>query len=198
METLHSNITKPYLLTLLLLLLLTSNPKISCSKVPKSYTNFIKKSCNSTTYPTVCTKTLFRYAAAVRANPFRLCTAALSVATQSARDCSAIVTGLAARKDVSRPEARVLKDCMWGLKDAVYQLRRTAGAMAQLGGADREFQWGNAKTYASAAITDADTCVDGLFEGRKVGRAMRSRIKGCVSDVERRISNALYLINHLY
>ncbi|GFP88272.1 21 kDa protein [Phtheirospermum japonicum] len=198
-----SNITtKPslnHLLKSLTLLFLIYPHPISCSTVPvpKTYTNFIKKSCRATTYPSLCLKNLSKYAAAVKASKRKLCTAALAVAMQSARNCTSTVSTLAKRKGISRPEARAVKDCMGDLKDAVYHLKQTVSAMGRLRGPGRRFQWDNAKTYASAAITDADTCVDG-FLGRRVSRSVRTKIKGCVSDVERLTSNALYLINHLY
>ncbi|KAK6132165.1 hypothetical protein DH2020_034090 [Rehmannia glutinosa] len=194
-----SSLTKPSLLTILtFLVLIFSHPlTTSSSKIPKTHTNFIKKSCNTTTYPSLCVKSLTRYAATVRSNSLKLCSAALTVAIQSTRSCYATVSTLANWKDISRPEALAVKDCIGDLKDAVYQLKQTVSAMGHLGEADREFQWANAKTYASAAITDAETCVDG-FLGRKVNRNVKTKIRGCVSDVEKHMSNALSLINHLY
>ncbi|KAL3647452.1 hypothetical protein CASFOL_008420 [Castilleja foliolosa] len=185
--------------TLTLLIFLIYPHTISCSTptIPKTYTNFIKKSCRTTTYPSLCLKNLYKYAAIVKTNKLKLCNVALSVAVQSTRDCTSTVSTLARRQGIPRAEARAVKDCMGDLKDTVYHLKQTVSAMGRLRGPGRKFQWDNAKTYASAAITDADTCVDG-FLGRKVNRSVRVKIKGCVTNVERLISNALYLINHLY
>lgn len=94
-------------------------------------------------------------------------------------------------------EAAVIQDCISDMKDAVYELKETLNAMEHLSDKDREFQWANAKTYASAAITDAETCVDG-FPGEKVSPGVKKKMKGCVVLVEKHISNALALINHLY
>ncbi|KAL3834601.1 hypothetical protein ACJIZ3_009337 [Penstemon smallii] len=163
----------------------------------KTYTNFIKKSCYTTTYPSLCVKTLTPYASVVKTNSLKLCNTALNVAIQTTNNCSATVSKLTSQKGITRPEAHVIKDCIGELKDAVYELKQTVNAMKHLGDGDREFQWANAKTYASAAITDADTCIDGFTE-RKVSLVVRNKIKSCISGVEKHISNSLSLINHLY
>ncbi|PIN15264.1 Pectinesterase [Handroanthus impetiginosus] len=187
-----------YFFTILTILLFIShaNPT-SASKVPQTYTSFIKKSCNTTTYPTLCVKTLYPYASTVKTNSIRLCNAALLVAIQSTGNCSTTVLKLASGKNISRPDASALKNCIGDLKDAVYELRQTVSAMRHLRDADKEFQWDNAKTYASAAITDAETCIDEVSD-RRVNQNVMNKIRDCVSGVEKHISNALSLINHLY
>ncbi|GFP80714.1 21 kDa protein, partial [Phtheirospermum japonicum] len=62
------------------------------------------------------------------------------------------------------------------LKDAVGELKQTAAAMGHLRDGDRKFQWANAKTYGSAAITDADTCLDEVLE-RKVNPVVKKKIR---------------------
>ncbi|KAG8381490.1 hypothetical protein BUALT_Bualt06G0127200 [Buddleja alternifolia] len=188
-----------HLLTVLAFLLLVSHARSTTSykPPPTTYTNFIKKSCSTTTYASLCTKTLTPYAAKVKTNALQLCKTALSVSIISTRNCSTTVSKLATRKDITRVESRAVKNCIGDLKDAVYQLKQTVDAMGHLKDSDREFQWANAKTYASAAITDAETCIDQFLE-RKVNGVVKNKIKGCVYGVERHISNALSLINHLY
>ncbi|KAK6117880.1 hypothetical protein DH2020_048380 [Rehmannia glutinosa] len=186
-----------FLTTLIFLILISHAHPTACATPSKTSTNFIKKSCNTTTYPSLCVKTLTPYAASVGTNPLKLCTAALAAAIQATNNCTTTVSKLANQKGITRPEARAIKDCIGDMKDAVYELKQTLAAMGHLGDADREFQWANAKTYASAAITDAETCVDG-FLGRKVNPTVKKKIRSCVSDVEKLMSNALSLINHLY
>ncbi|KAK4431616.1 Pectinesterase inhibitor 7 [Sesamum alatum] len=198
MESLTSPSLNLLFITILTLFLFISHVhSISGSSVPQAYTNFVKKSCNTTTYPPVCLKTLAPHASSIKTNPLSLCKYALKVAIQATRDSSTTVSKLAKRKDIPSTEARAVKECIGDLKDAVYQLKQTVEAMGHLKDADREFQWANAKTYASAAITDAETCVDEFLD-RKVDPVVKNKIKGCVSDVEKLISNALSLINHLY
>ncbi|KAG8390258.1 hypothetical protein BUALT_Bualt01G0065000 [Buddleja alternifolia] len=154
------------------------NPTSAASRTPdNTNTYFIKKSCNTTTYSSLCTKTLTPYASAVGTSPVKLCNAALTVAVQATTNCSTAVSKLSNQKDLTRPDARAIKDCIGDLKDAVYELKQTVNAMKHLGDSDREFEWANAKTYASAAITDAETCVD----EKLVNGSAKKKIKSCVS-----------------
>ncbi|KAL6531232.1 hypothetical protein OROHE_014301 [Orobanche hederae] len=160
-------------------------------------TSFILKSCSTTLYPSLCASTLTPYASAVNNNPLKLCSVALAVAIQAPKNCTAAVTNLEKQKGVGRPEASAIKDCIGDMKDAVAELKQTVDAMGHLGDDDdREFQLSNAKTYASTALTDMETCVDGFLD-EKVNRVVTKKIRSCISGVEKLISIALSLINHL-
>ncbi|CAN4085261.1 unnamed protein product [Withania somnifera] len=160
--------------------------------------NFMKTKCSKTTYPSLCLKTLMPYASSVKANSTNLCKEALNVATKGVRDASFIVSNLKQQKGISRYEAAALKDCMEDVKDAMYELKRAVEAMGHLSDEDKEFQLSNAKTYASAAITDADSCTDGFSDNRKVNPKVKDAINRSMAVIIRLSSNALSLINHLY
>lgn len=186
-------------LTLILTILFTissAQPTLP-SETPPEYTEFVKTKCNTTTYPTFCIKTLYPYASYIQNNSLRLCNTALNVAIQGALNASSIVSKLASQNGLSRTETAALKDCIYDVKDAIYELKQTLTAMGRLGDVDREFEWANAKTWASAAISDAESCMDG-FTDIKVNPAVRSKIKGCLLAEEKLMSNALALINQLY
>ncbi|KAM3238519.1 hypothetical protein P3L10_013551 [Capsicum annuum] len=104
---------------------------------------------------------------------------------------------LGKNKRISKYEATAIKDCIGDLKDAVYELKETLGAMGHLNDTDKDFQWDNAKTYASAVISDATSCLDG-FSDRKVNSSVKTTISDAISYVTRLASNALAFINHLY
>ncbi|XP_055827558.1 pectinesterase inhibitor 4-like [Solanum dulcamara] len=159
--------------------------------------NFIKTKCRTTTYPSLCLKTLIPYASSVKANSTKLCKEALNVATKGARDSSIIVSNLKKQNGISRYEAAAIKDCIEDVKDAMYELKRAFEAMGRLGDKDKEFQLANAKTYASAAITDADSCTDGFSDYRKVNQKVQDAINRSMAVIIRLGSNALSLINHL-
>lgn len=108
-----------------------------------------------------------------------------------------MVSELGKNKDITKYEAGAIKDCIGDLKDAVYELKETLGAMNHLNDTDRDFQWDNAKTYASAVISDANSCLDGFSE-RKVNPDVKAKISDVISYVTKLASNALAFINHLY
>lgn len=170
----------------------------SAATVPRKYTDYIITKCRATTYASLCIKTLTPYAASIKTNPLYLCNVALNVAIQSAKKASASVKNLVSQKQgITRTEAAIIKECIGDIKDVIYELKDAMNAMAHLGDPDRDFQWSNAKTRASAAITDAETCKDGFFE-RKVNPVVKKKIGAYISALEKQIGSALSLINHLY
>lgn len=93
----------------------------------------------------------------------------------------------------------VVGDCADTLRDAEERLRQSAAEMSRMGrsGSPR-FAWrlSNVQTWASAALTDASTCLDSLATYAAPGidvDALRKRV-GAVSQAT---SNALALVNNL-
>ncbi|XP_055834432.1 pectinesterase inhibitor 4-like [Solanum dulcamara] len=181
------------LLPILLVLLST----ISQAHEGNSNSNFIKSKCKITTYPSLCLNTLLPYASSVQTNPIKLCDTALDIAIESAQNASHMISEVGKNKGITKYEAGAIKDCIGDLKDAVYELKETLGAMNHLNDTDKDFQWDNAKTYASAVITDANSCLDG-FSDRKVNPDVKTNIIDAISYVTKLASNALAFINHLY
>lgn len=169
----------------------------SAATVPQAYKTFIKTSCNTTTYPSLCNKNLLPYASSVKTDYIRLCSAALSVTIKAAKKTSGLVTNLAEQKDLTEAEAAAIRDCIENIEDSLDELQQTVEAVANLEGSDRAFQLSNAKTWASAAITDEDTCMDG-FSGRKVSSGVKNKVKKSILAVTKLNSNALSLINRIY
>uniref|UniRef100_A0A5B7C6A5 Putative invertase/pectin methylesterase inhibitor family protein n=1 Tax=Davidia involucrata TaxID=16924 RepID=A0A5B7C6A5_DAVIN len=181
-------------LFLTLLLFISQMQPISASQ---SYTDFIKTSCNSTTYPSLCYKSLSSYASSVQTNPRKLCNAALTVTIEAMRNTSSIVSKLAGQNGITKTEADSIKDCVENIEDSIDELKQSLKAMGNLGSAaDKEFQMANIKTWVSAAITDENTCTDG-FAGRKVSATVKDNIRDSILGVAKLTSNALSLINHL-
>ncbi|KAG9152231.1 hypothetical protein Leryth_027324 [Lithospermum erythrorhizon] len=200
MEALARSRSGHFLTALVAILVFTSYPQLASSKtskIPKVYTKFIKTSCNTTTYPSLCTKTLTPYASKVKTSSIKLCNAALNVAIKGASNASKAASKLAKLKNVTRYEAAAIKDCIEDMKDAVYELKQTLDAMEHIEEEDQEFQWANAKTWASAAISDTDSCMDG-FTDRKVNANVKKTMSSNIKTAARLTSNALSLINHLY
>lgn len=184
-----------FIVTTLVLISFLQPTSTSSPKFPKAYLNFIKTSCNSTTYPSLCYKTLSPYAGSIKTSYLKLCYLALSVTIKAARNTSTMVSNLAKQKGLVSAEASAIRDCIVNIQDSVDELQQTLRAMANLRGADKEFQLANAKTWASAAITDEDTCMEG-FSGRKVSAAVKKKVKSSILGVSKLNSNALSLINH--
>ncbi|KAI3748985.1 hypothetical protein L6452_12469 [Arctium lappa] len=162
-----------------------------------TYSTFIKTSCNATTYPSVCRKTLLPYAAAVKTSPLRLVNVALSTTLTSANATLSTVSQFAKTKRITKWESAVLKDCIENLKDSMAEIKSSLKAIAGLStSTDKSFLISNAQTWTSAAITDENTCLDG-FSDRKVSPAIKKKLRNSIVSLARVSSNTLYLINHL-
>jgi pectinesterase inhibitor-like protein len=175
--------------------------------------DFIRKSCSATQYPSVCEQSLASYGGSPPPqSPRELARAALSVSADRARAASAYVGRLcgssgsghkkgAARKGgaPSSSAAGPVRDCLENLADSVGHLRDAAQEMGGAGmsrAGTPAFKWhlSNVQTWCSAALTDENTCLDGL-SSRGVDAATRAAIRGKVVEVAQVTSNALALVN---
>ncbi|CAK8564761.1 unnamed protein product [Lathyrus sativus] len=163
-----------------------------------NFKTFIKNSCNSTTYPYICYKSLSPYASKIEENPLKLCNFSLSAALKAARAASSAVSKLLESNEnhLSSIGEGVVQDCFGNLKDSIEQLQDSMDAMTHLDAEfDREFQISNIKTWVSSAITNDQTCYDG-FDEMNVDSTLRDEIRRTVLNVARKTSNALYFINN--
>ncbi|XP_004499666.1 pectinesterase inhibitor 4-like [Cicer arietinum] len=179
---------------------LSNSTKANDNETNPQFRTYIKKSCNSTTYPYICYKSLSRYASIIEADPIKLCNVTLSVALKAAQSASSTVLKLLKSGDIywSNSEEEVVQDCFSNLKDSIEQLQDSLHAMKNLDGKfDKEFQLSNIKTWVSSAITNDQTCYDG-FDEMNVDSTLRDKIRSRVLNVARKTSNALYFINNNY
>ncbi|XP_062234268.1 21 kDa protein-like [Phragmites australis] len=168
-------------------------------------TDFIRKSCRATQYPSVCVKSLSSYgeSSPPPRSPRELARAALAVSADRALAASAYVGrlcgGAPGAHGGAKRAAEPVRDCLEDLADGVGHLRDAAEEMG--GGMGREgspaFKWhlSNVQTWCSAALTDESTCLDGLSRG--VDAATRAAIRGKVVEVAQVTSNALVLVNRV-
>ncbi|CAN6304616.1 unnamed protein product [Urochloa humidicola] len=160
--------------------------------------SFVKSWCAGTEYPALCDATLAPYAAEVGASPARLSWAALNVTLGGARDAAVAVKEMEATGHLAPAAASAARDCVAVLGDAVDALRRSVDAMARLGGGggdDVRFEVDSVRTWASAALTDDDTCMDG-FEGEAAGGGgAREAVRGHAVGVAHLTANALGIVN---
>ncbi|KAI4968682.1 hypothetical protein ZWY2020_046012 [Hordeum vulgare] len=157
---------------------------------------FVRRCCRSTGYPRACERSLVPRAPAVGLSPRRLAQAALAAAADAARNCSAYI-GSPSSSYASKGGG-AMGDCAETVRDAADLLRQSA---AELGGrvgraSSPRFAWclSNVQTWASAALTDAETCLDSLAT---YAGAPREDVKRRVVAVEQAAGIALALVNRL-
>ncbi|XP_014499957.1 pectinesterase inhibitor 4 [Vigna radiata var. radiata] len=167
----------------------------SPSTSTQSFKNYIKTSCNSTTYPSICYSSLSPYAAKIEADPTKLCSVSLSLAYKAAKSASSSISKILKKNNMTGIAEQVVQDCFGNVKDSIGELKDSLDSLAHMDGADRKFQISNIKTWVSASITNDQTCSDG-FDEMNVDSTLTEKIRKLVLDVARKSSNALYFINN--
>nr|CAB3494229.1 unnamed protein product [Digitaria exilis] len=184
----------------------------SSSSSSASVVSFIRSWCAGTEYPALCDATLAPYAATVGSSPARLSWAALTVTLGGARAATAAMKAMAtaaAGHHLTPVGAEAARDCVSMLGDAEDLLEQAVDAMASLaqqkgnaaagssssGSRDVRFQVDSVQTWASAALTNDDMCVEG-FKGEDAGGGgVLEAVRGHVAGVAHLTANALGIVN---
>ncbi|KAI4383068.1 hypothetical protein MLD38_008948 [Melastoma candidum] len=166
---------------------------------PEAATSFIKSSCSATSYPTLCVESLSVYADTIRGSRRQLALAALSVSLSRAKSAKGFVSGLANGGGLKGKAYMAVGDCLEMMEESVDRLSKAVQEMKRFGGAKgQDLMWhvSNVETWVSAALTDDNTCMDGIDEkGVSVSGRLRSSIRGKIVNVAQVTSNALALVN---
>ncbi|XP_010259198.1 PREDICTED: 21 kDa protein-like [Nelumbo nucifera] len=169
---------------------------ITSNSYNTTITNFIRSSCGVTLYPQLCYTSLSSYASSIQTSHMKLAYTALNVSMKSARSTSAMISNMSQRQDLMPREAAAVKDCVEEIGDSIDELKQSLRQMQELGGSNVDFQMSNIKTWVSAALSNDDTCVDGI-DSNDINAEVKNTIKKRILRVAKLTSNALALINNL-
>ncbi|KAJ7979204.1 21 kDa protein-like [Quillaja saponaria] len=158
----------------------------------------VRSSCIHASYPNLCLRTLSSYVGPAN-TPKDLAQAAVKVSLSRARRVSKFLTNQQGSRSGSGGKTRqrvALSDCVEQITDSVDELSNTLDELQHLRVETFRFQLSNAETWASAALTYDDTCLDGFdFDG--INGNLKADVKRKITNVARVTSNALYMINRL-
>lgn len=197
-----------YSLTLVFVFLASANTEITADTSPsysKNHKIFVKTACNSTTYPDKCYKSLSSYSSTIKSDPIKLCTTALKLNVNSAKEAASVISKLlkksqksaAGRKNKMLPEKLILRDCLEEMRDTIVELKQAITEMKTLRDGDSVPEhMTNVRTWVSAALTDEGTCTDG-FEEIKVNKETKKKVTKVVEELATTTSNTLALIKNL-
>ncbi|KAK7281339.1 hypothetical protein RIF29_09226 [Crotalaria pallida] len=167
--------------------------------------DLVHSSCTHARYPRLCLKTLSNYAGPTN-TPLDVTRAALRVSLAHARRVSKylkslqVAPGSYGQSPTGKRQRVALSDCVEQMADSVDELGKSLEELQHLRPETFRWQMSNAQTWVSAALTDGDTCLDGIVGDGGNGNddeKVRRDVKRRVSDVARVTSNALYMINRL-
>ncbi|KAK4777268.1 hypothetical protein SAY87_017455 [Trapa incisa] len=192
---------------LVFLVLLTGLPFIcygSSATGTASTISFIKSSCSSTRYPTLCVQSLTSYASAIQQNnKQQLAQAALSESLVRAHAAKEYVAQSIKFRGLRAREYAAIKDCLEQMGDSVDRLSKSVEELKGMhmhpgksNSNQPEFIWhvSNIQTWVSAALTDVNTCFDG-YSSKALNGKLKTSIRERVLNVAQVTSNALALVN---
>ncbi|KAM7499545.1 hypothetical protein LguiA_023959 [Lonicera macranthoides] len=184
-----------FLLLLLATLVFTSHASLNTDQ--KTNLEFLKTSCNSTTFPRLCFTSLSIHASTIQTSPKLLAHIALSVTLNATKLTSTAMKKLSKRIGLIPREIAAMSDCVEELSDSVDELRRSIGEMKNLKERSWQFELmiSNIQTWVSAALTDESTCTDG-FEIEAMNGKMKNEVRVRIVNVAQLTSIALALVNN--
>ncbi|XP_054812813.1 21 kDa protein-like [Prosopis cineraria] len=168
------------------------------SAIGATPSSFLKSSCSTTTYPSVCVESLSAYASTIQQDPHQLVQTSLSLSLNTTLSTKAFVAKLNKFRGLKSKENQALHDCLEEIGDSVDRLSRSIKELKLcVKSKGQDFAWhiSNVETWVSSAITDESTCTDG-FAGKALNGRIKSSIRTRMLRVAQVTSNALSLINH--
>ena len=97
---------------------------------------------------------------------------------------------------MGRRAAGVIRDCLDTMGDSVSELQDSLRAIGHLNRRNARMQISNLQTWVSAALTNEDTCLEGI-SGKAIDPQIRAAVRRRVNYVALLTRNALALINSL-
>ncbi|OIW13271.1 hypothetical protein TanjilG_25750 [Lupinus angustifolius] len=158
--------------------------------------NFIKSSCSTTTYPSLCVESLSIYATTIQQDPHQLVQTALSVSLNNTQSTKTFVSKCYKLRGLKPTEYAALHDCAEEISDSVDRLSKSIKELKLCKVKGEDFRWhiSNVETWVSSALTDETTCGDG-FSGNAINGKIKDSIRARMVNVAHVTSNALSLIN---
>ncbi|XP_078444122.1 21 kDa protein-like [Wolffia australiana] len=162
--------------------------------------DFVRRSCSGALYRSLCYSSLEEYVcAAGGADPTGIAHFAANLSLVRVSAVSSHVGRLRRGGGGDGAAAAALADCAESLGDAAELSREAAAEIGLLGsarGTDVAWHVSNAQTWMSAALTDEETCADGL-RGGGAGGVVWGDVVRRVRRARQYTSNALALVNRL-
>ncbi|WCJ22215.1 Plant invertase/pectin methylesterase inhibitor superfamily protein [Euphorbia peplus] len=173
---------------------------LSWVKIAISSDSYVREACSVTRYQNLCIHSLASFSHTAKKSPSIWARAGVSVTIGEAKNVTHFLYKLKKHKAMKGKRNRIaLLDCIECFGDSLDNLHRSLGVLRKLEASEFDVQMSDVTTWLSAALTDADTCLDGFEIDDKetyTNKQVRVvRIK--VSRATYITSNALALVNKL-
>ncbi|KVH89204.1 pectinesterase inhibitor 9-like [Cynara cardunculus var. scolymus] len=160
---------------------------------------YLEAQCRSVVYHDLCVKTLLPYVGKAVPGPQQLARISMAVCLSKARLTKAYVNMVAKKFNQTKNfgDYQAVDACLNQISNGVNQITLSVKEFQKMGkDGEQNFMLheGNVQSWVSAALTDADMCVDGLL-GNGIGGRDKAMIKTMILNVKQLASNSLGLFN---
>ncbi|KAF8074388.1 hypothetical protein N665_1107s0026 [Sinapis alba] len=205
------------LLSLLLLLLsLNPNPSLASSSSSSSsrrnnnYTDdtnassvrrysscrYVKEACNVTRYQKLCVRTLWPFTMVAKNNSSKWARAGVAVTITDTKRVLRVLLKTRNSTAVGKRERVALSDCRQLFVDSLDNLYKCLSLLRKLDADLFQQQMSDLATWLSAALTDEDTCLDGLIEEPMSKSSSSSSSSSTVRMIRRKASRCMHLCSN--
>ena len=201
----HLTLVMILLLSLFLEALAKSSLNIPQRRYDPQTIAYIKSSCQTTLYPKLCLRYLYKFVYSNIQSPAHLTHLALSVSLTRTIQTKNYLQHVAKQFDALKNSRNSrdyydMQDCLTQINDSADELGNSIKELERLNKIHTSLindnvLWhiSNVETWVSTALTDASTCVD-YFPGHRMSK-MKAAIRGKVLNAEQVTSNALALFH---
>ncbi|KAL7161440.1 hypothetical protein ACSBR2_041995 [Camellia fascicularis] len=178
----------------------TESPESSSSISNNNAVESIKAVCSVTQHPNSCFSSISSFdnhspCRLPKADPELILNLSLRVAVKELTDLKSLPKTLISKSNDAR-SVSALKDCVSLFDDALSQLNKSVELM-DVGPGEKvltEAKIGDMKTWVSAAMTNQETCLDGLDE---MGSTVGDEVRGKVQNSKEYMSNSLAILANI-
>lgn len=161
----------------------------------------IKKACATTLYPSLCFTVLASVPSSDNFTTFHnFLEKTINQTVKYVASNHQNIKRLSKRQDLNLQEKNALKDCLEMLEQTLYELREAIEDLHVYLASKAHFHGsnGNLKTLLSAAMTNQNTCVDGVLESEEFDseyqKGLKDHLQDLLSPATRMMSNCLAVI----
>lgn len=155
----------------------------------------LKTVCAVTRYPDSCFSSISSLNKPLTANPLNFFNLSLQATVRELSNLTSLPKELISKSN-DKPTESALKDCISLFDEALSQLNRSFELM-KVGPGEKvltEMKISDIQTWISAAITDQDTCLEGIGE---IGSTVPNEFKVKVQKSQECMSNSLAILNNI-
>ncbi|KAH9305518.1 hypothetical protein KI387_009922 [Taxus chinensis] len=160
----------------------------------KTTSKAMKAVCDTTQYQDTCISSLSSYPGASKASAKDLVDIAVVVALSQAQKAFDLVSNLTT-KSSDLYQKMALMDCLELMDETVDQLNSSNGELKKFDFKSLTDPAGDVRTWLSAALTNLDTCVDGM--ANTTSNDAKAQIESIVENLNQLTSNGLAIVKSI-